>query len=132
MPVLRNNKHEAFAQALAGGKSATEAYAIAGFSPNRQNAARLTTKDDVKKRVEELSNKIAIKAEWTAADRLIALKDIWVAAKEVDHRAAIAAISEANRMQGSHAPAKMEHTGRDGEPIKAVTTIELVALTPNE
>ncbi|WP_455872862.1 hypothetical protein [Rhizobium yanglingense] len=41
MPVLKNARHEKFAQALAKGKTATEAYAEAGFKPHDGNAARL-------------------------------------------------------------------------------------------
>lgn len=59
MPVLRNARHEAFAQALAKGKSATEAHALAGYSPNRGNAATLKQNESIQKRVAEL-------LEWSA------------------------------------------------------------------
>lgn len=65
MPVLKNARHEAFAQAVAKGKSAAEAYANAGFKPHRQNAARLMTKDDVAARIAELQQKVAKKVEVT-------------------------------------------------------------------
>ncbi len=51
MPVLKNARHEAFAQALAKGSTATEAYEIAGYTADRKNAHRLTTKDDIAARV---------------------------------------------------------------------------------
>jgi phage terminase small subunit len=35
MPVLSNPKHERFAQELAKGKTADEAYQLAGCKPNR-------------------------------------------------------------------------------------------------
>lgn len=112
MPVLRSAKHEAFAQAVATGKSATEAYEAAGFKPHRQNAARLMTNDDIVSRVAEIKNRVAEKAEWSAADRLLSLKAIHDASTTDDRRTAIAAIAEANKMQGSYAPTKTEN----GEP----------------
>lgn len=54
MPILKNHRHELFAQQLAVGKSATEAYRLAGYKDNRQAASRLFTKDDVQTRVAEL------------------------------------------------------------------------------
>ncbi|MBE0563568.1 MAG: terminase small subunit [Ochrobactrum anthropi] len=112
MAVLRNAKHEAFAQAVAKGKSATEAYTDAGFKPHQQNASRLMLNDVVKTRVEEIKARVAEKAEWTAADRLRDLKSIFDRTADKDERVAISAISEANKMQGSYAPAKHEHKGR--------------------
>lgn len=108
MPVLKNTKHEAFAQALAKGMTRDQAYAEAGYKPDRKNAFRLTTNDDVMARVEELSARIAEKAEWSAAERLIALKSIYDGAAKEDPRTAISAIAEANKMQGSYAPAKSD------------------------
>jgi len=36
MPILEDPRHEAFARELTKGKSATEAYEIAGFKPDRK------------------------------------------------------------------------------------------------
>ena len=88
MPVLKNARHERFAQALAQGKSAIEAYATAGFKPNRSHASRLVAKGNVRKRVEEIKSKVSEKAEWTAADRLMALKTIFDKAADSDPRIA--------------------------------------------
>lgn len=65
MPVLPNPRHEAFAQALAKGKSATEAYAQAGYKGDRTAASRLSTNVNVRARVDELQGKVAKKAEVT-------------------------------------------------------------------
>ena len=108
MAALKNARHERFAQELAKGKSASEAYRVAGYKPDDGNAIRLTGNDKVKARLAELSERIAEKAEWTAADRLASLKTIHDAQAKADPRVAIAAIAEANKMQGSHAPAKTE------------------------
>jgi phage terminase small subunit len=39
MPVLENSRRERFAQLIAIGKTATEAYQLAGYKPSRFNAA---------------------------------------------------------------------------------------------
>ncbi|MGI8388036.1 terminase small subunit [Brucella anthropi] len=111
MPVLKNARHEAFTQELAKGKTADEAYLNAGFKPNRGNAARLKANECIQKRVDEIKSRIAEKAEWTAADRLRMLADIAEKTKAEDPRVAVSAIAEANKMQGSHAPSKHEHSG---------------------
>lgn len=65
MAVLKNPKHERFAQELAKGKTATEAYVLAGYKPNQPNAARLISIDMVKARVAEILGRAAEKAEIT-------------------------------------------------------------------
>lgn len=129
MPVLPNQRHEAFAQALAKGKTADEAYTLAGFKPNRGNATRLKANESIRKRVEELQGKVAEKAAWSAADRLKSLKTIHDSQIEKDPRVAISAIAEANKMQGSHAPAKHQHTGANGGPIQ---TVDLTNVSDDE
>ncbi len=54
MAILKNARHELFAQNLAKGMSAAEAYEKAGYKPNDQNAARLTRNEEVRTRVAEL------------------------------------------------------------------------------
>lgn len=56
MPALKNQRQELFAQELARGKSPTESYTLAGYQSCRQNAHRLSSNDDVKKRVAELQS----------------------------------------------------------------------------
>lgn len=53
--MLSNIKHEKFAQAVAMGLSAEDAYKEAGYKPNRSNALRLNTKDQIIARVAELT-----------------------------------------------------------------------------
>jgi hypothetical protein len=65
--VLSNPRHERFAQELAKGKSATEAYGLAGYKPSQPNAARLISNDMVAARVQELLGKAADRAEITVA-----------------------------------------------------------------
>lgn len=83
MPILPNPRHESFAQALAKGKTADEAYAQAGYKPNRHNASRLKTNEHITDRVAELQQKVAKKIEVTVESlageleeaRAIALKE---------------------------------------------------------
>lgn len=65
MPALKNAKHELFAQALAKGMTALEAYSSAGYSPSDKNAQRLKCYEGVKARVAELQNKVAAKVSVT-------------------------------------------------------------------
>lgn len=122
MAALKNARHEIFAQGVAKGLSASEAYVAAGYKESRSAASRLSTNVNVVARVAELANRIAEKAEWSAAYRLAALKRISDAAEAEDPRVAVSAIAEANKMQGSHAPAKTELTGKDGGPIETKDT----------
>jgi Terminase small subunit len=62
MPILSNPRHEQFAQGLATGKSATEAYKDAGYKGDRTAACRLAANVNVKARVQELQ---AVAAERT-------------------------------------------------------------------
>ncbi len=61
MPVLKNPKHEKFAQELAMGKTADNAYVLAGFKEHRSNAARLSANEHIAARVEEILSKAAKK-----------------------------------------------------------------------
>lgn len=70
MPALENPRHERFAQELAKGKTADEAYQIAGYAPNRGNASTLKSNQSVEERVTELLNRSAAKAE-TTVERLL-------------------------------------------------------------
>lgn len=65
MPVLANARHERFAQALAMGKSADEAYSAAGYTPHRSNASRMSTNDNIRARVAEILQRGAERAEIT-------------------------------------------------------------------
>ena len=61
MPVLSSRRHEAFAQSVAKGLSATQAYISAGYAKPgaAQNASRLIANEKVSMRIEELKEKIS-------------------------------------------------------------------------
>ena len=54
VPVLDNQRHERFAQELAKGKTADEAYQLAGYKPNRGNATTPKANQSIAARVAEL------------------------------------------------------------------------------
>jgi phage terminase small subunit len=54
MPILQNPRHELFAQALAAGQNASQAYEHAGYKPNRGNATALKQNECISMRVSEL------------------------------------------------------------------------------
>jgi hypothetical protein len=67
MPALQNPRHEAFAQALARGTSASTAYVEAGYKANRHNAAGLAREKHIRTRVGELQEEqLAIHQQATA------------------------------------------------------------------
>src|SRR6266849_3725488 len=61
MPVLRNGRHENFAQQIAAGKNTTDAYLLAGYKSSqlkaRQHGYRLRTREDITARIQELIDK---------------------------------------------------------------------------
>ena len=75
MPQLQNARHERFAQELAKGKSADEAYQAAGYSENRGNASRLKANENVAARVAELQERAAVKVDLTVADIIEELEE---------------------------------------------------------
>lgn len=65
MPILKNARHERFAQALATGETADAAYVKAGYSESRSAASRLSTNVNIQARVEEILGRGAEKAAVT-------------------------------------------------------------------
>ncbi len=59
MAILKNARHEKFAQYIAKGMSADASHTAAGYKPSRQNAARMSTYDDIVGRVAELQGSTA-------------------------------------------------------------------------
>ena len=101
MPALKNQRHEKFAVALFEGKSATEAYSAAGYKPCRQNAARLTTKDDIQARLAELQGAAAKKSEVSVASLLDELEAAREKASNLDQlSAAVRAIEAKAKVSG--------------------------------
>ena len=71
MPILRNPRHEAFAQGLAKGLAASEAYEAAGYKPHRGNAARMRANEYIRERVLEFTRAAVDETEATV-ERVLA------------------------------------------------------------
>ena len=100
--LLENPRHEAFAQALASGHSADEAYVLAGYSRNRGNAARLKADERVRGRVTMLQQDAAA-TNGITRERLIGMcLEVFeqAAAAGNAHSAQIAAIRELGVLSG--------------------------------
>jgi phage terminase small subunit len=82
MPILRNPRHEKFAQEIAAGKSAAEAYERAGHQRNYGNCIRLKGNERVAARVAEIQYGGAARAEVTIASVLGELEEARTFAKE--------------------------------------------------
>jgi phage terminase small subunit len=101
MAILTNQRHELFAQELAKGRSASEAYTLAGYKACRQNAARLTTNDDIRVRLAELQAAAAKASEVTVASLLSELEDAREKATTRDQlSAAVRAIEAKAKVSG--------------------------------
>lgn len=122
-------KQERFVSEYLIDLNATQAAIRAGYSEKAANreGSRLLSNVDIAEAIATAQNRVAEKAEWSAADRLRMLADIAEAAIKDDPRVAVSAIAEANKMQGSHAPTKTEHTGKDGKPIEVKTLADFYA-----
>ena len=118
MPVLTNSKHERFARGLVEGKTGDQAYADAGYTPNRCNAARLKTKDNILLRVKELQEKHVERHNVTVDSLTGKLESARIHAM-ADDKGASAAVSAVMGMAKLHGldVNKHEHGG-SGKPIE--------------
>ncbi len=128
MPILENEPHELFAQRLAEGKTATEAYQLAGFRPSRKNASRLRAKEDIAARVFEIQGAGAKSAEISVASLLAELEDARAKATTLGQlSAAVRATSEKAKISGllvERQQVEITHTDPYDE---AETTTEVIA-----
>lgn len=118
MPVLKNTKHERFAQELAKGKTADEAYALAGYTENRGNASRLKANESVLRRVEELQNRAAEKTIVTIESLTAELEQARaLALQEKQASAAVSATLGKAKLHGLGAETT-RLTGANGGPVE--------------
>ena len=93
MPILASQRHELFAQEIAKGKSASEAYVLAGYRPSRKNTSRLRTNEDVVARLAELQAITARSAKITIESICRELDEANAVAKEKGQAAAMVSAS---------------------------------------
>lgn len=130
MAPLSNQRHETFALHRAQGKTADEAYKLAGFSPHRGNASRLSSNESILSRVTELQSKAAKKVEVSVEGLATELEQARVIA--IAERQASAAV------QATMGKAKLFGFGKETRRIEGalqVTTFnpdDLAKLTDEE
>lgn len=129
MPALKNARHEAFARELAKGKTADEAYKLAGFKPDRGNASRLQQKDSIRQRVTELlewEQTVERKATEKAIDKLAITKERVLAELA---KIGFSDIRKAIKWQGTLVTEEDNPDGGDVLVIKNVVTnnVQLIA-----
>lgn len=128
MPILENSRHEIFAQELAKGATADEAYQLAGYSENRGNATRLKANESVLKRVAELKEAAAVRARKSMDDILEQLDDDRQFAREMEApSAAIQATMGQAKILG-YDKQLIEHTGKDGGPIETADLSDMETI----
>lgn len=100
MPALSNPKHERFAQALAKGETAVAAYEQAGYRPDRGAASRLSANVSIERRVAEILDKAAERAEISVASVTTRLLAIATKAEAKDD-AAMLSVARASLMDAA-------------------------------
>lgn len=121
MSALSNPRHERFAQALAEGHSASEAYEKAGYKPNRQAASRLLSNVDIQGRVARLQEVGATRAEMTFEGHL---KELETLREQAKRGGQISAAVQAEQLRGKANGYYVErhevdqHTTVSSEPLE--------------
>lgn len=133
MAVLKNARHEKYAQGLAKGMSQRKAYRAAFPSSEKwkdetvdPKASLLAKNDKVFARVNELKEAAASKAIKTARQRKEWLSNVMdCEAEEMQHR--LKACDMLNRMEGEYTD-KVQVNGEVNNPMANLTTEELRKL----
>lgn len=130
MPALRNDKWELFAQGLAKGLTAEEAYSEAGYKPNRHNASRLKTNENVLRRVAELKDRSAKRVAVTVESLCMELEEArGIAISERQSSAAVSATMGKAKLFGLG----VENRRLSGTvKVVTITAKDLEKLDPDE
>lgn len=101
MPILKNNKHERFAQEWSKGMTAEKAYVSAGYSESRSAASRLSANVNILSRVREIQSKAAQRTMVTIESLTLELEEARaLALKEGQARAAVSATLAKAKLYG--------------------------------
>ena len=114
MPPLKNSRYERLCFEIIMGASHAEAARRAGFSIKqaRHIAYRTLRRPEIVARIEELRVETASERVMNIIDRKALLSTIARDSASKNPFAAIAALAEINRMEGSYAPEKSETTSK--------------------
>jgi len=140
MPTLRNPRHERFAQLLASGEYATDAYEKAGYSRDAGNASYLAKTEEITNRVQEITAAAFAKerkAAAVAAERAaVTVESLMRECEEAARGAAaagqwsavIAAIKEKGVLSGKRVERRESGGPGEVEAIEKMTAAELRAF----
>lgn len=132
MPVLKNARHEKFAQAIATGMTADDAYRDAGFKANRGNAATLKANQSISKRVAEIQGRAAERAAVTIQSLTDELEQSREGAAESGQfAAAVSATMGKAKLHGLLID-KKQLTGPRGGPVQIADITRLKGMTQQE
>jgi hypothetical protein len=132
MPVLSNPRHEKFVQLLAEGRSADEAYVLAGYKQNRHNAAALAREEHISTRLRTLQEHAAERTAVTIeslTDELEEARAIAIAEKQSS--AAVAASMGKAKLHGFLIE-KKQLSGANGGPVQIADVTRLKGMTNEE
>jgi len=135
MPALSNPKHERFAQLLAKGETATEAYILAGYKANDGNAATLKGNQRVRERVAEIQERAAIRTEISVASITESLLRIADKAEKLADSSGLS-VARATQMDVAKLNGlvvdKKDLTNSDGSLTPAPNVVQIVGVAPND
>jgi phage terminase small subunit len=137
MPVLKNQRRERFSQLLASGKTATDAYELAGYKRDAGNSSHLAKSDKITSRVQELTTEALERERKTAAvaaERCVVTRQsliekaeaIYVQAREAGQTsAAIAALKEIGVLTGIRVERRESGDAGEFAKLEAMSADEL-------
>jgi phage terminase small subunit len=133
VPVLTNPRRERFAQLLASGKTATDAYEMAGYKRHDGNGPAAAKKPEVAARVAEISGIAAERAAVTVESLIAEAEEARQGAiKEGQWSAAIAAIREKGVLSGKRVERSERGTPGEFNWLENLSTEQLKAYVAGE
>jgi hypothetical protein len=84
MGTLQNVKWEAFARAIAEGRTGKDAYQLAGYRRHRSNSSKLRKREEIRQRIAELQAPAAAACQVTLEQLILATQDIQVRARKAN------------------------------------------------
>lgn len=124
MAALKNARHEIFAQGVAKGLSATDAYEKAGYKPHQPSASRLLSNAMVSRRIDEIKAKAAERAVVTVEDIARQLDEDRQFARQCGSAAAAVSATMGKAKVLGLVVEKQDHTSSDGSMTPKPTTID--------
>jgi len=135
VPALSNARHELFAQVLAAGCSATEAYVKAGYRLNKGNAGRLKADEHIRKRVEELQARNVQAQEAAVGVTIEQLRtqfaEAYEMAKELSQPTAMVAATTAQAKLAGLWIERSEHTRKQPDEMSDAEIAAILRGNPN-